>query len=314
MLRAILISAVSALLYTAIAAILDIVFLKDFKVKASWVTRHVIRFAVRFIWLVIFMYLSCKPFTIVTALTWMWSAEIFMCFMIVMAVCIGIPIEEDKSNDKSKDKSEDKSEEFDFAVYTIMATISVVVCIFGCFAPTQEMVNINNIAESKMVGSESVSSVLQQFKNTVGNKYSSSRFSVENSGMRRINDEDVLVYHVSSQSSEQYIPGYVIQNEGKSLEVIQKRIYFDESFYFGKDAKRAVRKKYQTEILGKHMFDIDDEYNPYEIFLYRENLLFSDGGDYGIIVLNLNDGTSEKYSESSGEIPEWVDFKSTYPR
>lgn len=312
MLRAILISAVSALLYTAIAAILDIVFLKDFKVKASWVARHVIRFAVRFIWLVIFMYLSCKPFTIVTALTWMWSAEIFMFFMIVMAAFFEISVE--RAEDESKDKSEDKSENFDFAVYTIMATISVVVCIFGCFAPTQEIVNVNNIAESKMVGSESVSSVLQQFKNTVSNKYNSSRFSVENSGMRRINDEDVLVYHVSSKSSEQYIPGYVIQKEGKSLEVIQKRIYFDESFCFGKDAKRAVRKKYQTEILGKHMFDIDDEYNPYEIFLYRENLLFSDGGDYGIIVLNLNDGTSEKYSESSGEIPEWVDFKSTYPR
>ncbi len=312
MLRAILISAVSALLYTAIAAILDIVFLKDFKVKASWVTRHVIRFAVRFIWLVIFMYLSCKPFTIVTALTWMWSAEIFMCFMIVMAVCIGISTEE--TEDKSKAKSEDKSEEFDFAVYTIMATISVVVCIFGCFAPTQEMVNINNIAESKMVGSESVNSVLQQFKNTVGNKYSSSRFSVENYGMRRINDEDALVYHVSSQSSEQYIPGYVIQKEGKSLEVIQKRIYFDESFYFGKDAKRAVRKKYQTEILGKHMFDIDDEYNPYEVFLYRENLFFSNGNDYGVIVLNLNNGTTEKYSASSGEVPKWVDFESTYPR
>ena len=312
MLRAILISAVSALLYTAIAAILYIVFLKDFKVKASWVTRHVIRFAVRFIWLVIFMYLSCKPFTIVTALTWMWSAEIFMCFMIVMAVCIGISTEE--TEDKSKAKSEDKSEEFDFAVYTIMATISVVVCIFGCFAPTQEMVNINNIAESKMVGSESVNSVLQQFKNTVGNKYSSSRFSVENYGMRRINDEDALVYHVSSQSSEQYIPGYVIQKEGKSLEVIQKRIYFDESFYFGKDAKRAVRKKYQTEILGKHMFDIDDEYNPYEVFLYRENLFFSNGNDYGVIVLNLNNGTTEKYSASSGEVPKWVDFESTYPR
>ena len=310
MLRLIITSGASALLYTALIDVLDIVFFKELEVERELVICNIILFLIRFAWTGLLMYLSCKPFTIVTALTWMWSAEIFMSFMIVMAVCIGIPIEEDKSKDKSKDKSE----EFDFAVYTIMATISVVVCIFGCFAPTQEMVNINNIAESKMVGSESVSSVLQQFKNTVGNNYSSSRFSVENSGMRRINDEDVLVYHVSSQSSEQYIPGYVIQKEGKLLEVIQKRIYFDESFYFGKDAKRAVRKKYQTEILGKHMFDIDDEYNPYEIFLYRENLLFSDGGDYGIIVLNLNDGTSEKYSESSGEIPEWVDFKSTYPR
>ena len=177
-----------------------------------------------------------------------------------------------------------------------------------------KIVNINDLADSKMVNSESVESVLDYFQKTVGNEYDGPRFSIEKSGMRKVNDEDVLVYHVSDKKSEQYIPGYVSQKDGKSPEVIQKRIYFDESFYFRKDAKRVVRKKYQTEILGKHMFDIDDEYNPYEIFLYRENLLFSDGGDYGIIVLNLNDGTSEKYSESSGEIPEWVDFKSTYPR
>ena len=50
-------------------------------------------------------------------------------------------------------------------------------------------------------------------------------------------------------------------------------------------------------------------------YLYIERIyFFSDGNDYGVIVLNLNDGTSEKYSESSGEVPKWVDFKSTYPR
>lgn len=298
MLRAILISAVSALLYTAIAAILDIVFLKDFKVKASWVARHVIRFAVRFIWLVIFMYLSCEPFTIITGIVWMWIPEL-----------VKIPILWFENVDYCSTFID-----CDILVSIAVGIVSVLLCIFTSFMPSQEIVNINDLADSKMVNSESVESVLDYFQETVGNEYDGPRFSVEKSGMRKVNNEDVLVYHVSDKKSEQYIPGYVIQKDGKSPEVIQKRIYFDESFYFGKDAKRAVRKKYQTEILGKHMFDIDDEYNPYEIFLYRENLLFSDGGDYGIIVLNLNDGTSEKYSESSGEIPEWVDFKSTYPR
>ena len=295
MLRAIVISIVSALLYTAIAAILNIVFLKDFKIKNKWIIRNIRLFAVRFLWTLLFMYFSCNPFIVTTGLVWMWIPEFFV-------VILSIPV------------TNKKSELFNYKVCLSMCVVSLLAGIVVYFAPTQEIVNVNDLDDSKISNSESVEFVLNQFQKTVGNDYDSPSFSVENSGMRRINDEDVLVYHVSSQSSEQYIPGYVIQKEGKSLEVIQKRIYFDESFCFGKDAKRAVRKKYQTEIIGKHMFDIDDEYNPYEVFLYRENLFFSNGDDYGVIVLNLNNGTSEKYSASGGEVPGWVDFESTYPR
>ena len=298
MLRLIITSGASALLYTALIDVLDIVFFKELEVERELVIWNIILFLIRFAWTGLLMYLSCEPFTIITGIVWMWIPELVK----ISILWFG---------------NVDYCSTFidcDILVSIAVGIVSVLLCIFTSFMPSQEIVNINDLADSKMVNSESVESVLDYFQETVGNEYGGPRFSVEKSGMRKVNNEDVLVYHVSDKKSEQYIPGYVIQKDGKSPEVIQKRIYFDESFYFGKDAKRAVRKKYQTEILGKHMFDIDDEYNPYEIFLYRENLLFSDGGDYGIIVLNLNDGTSEKYSESSGEIPEWVDFKSTYPR
>jgi len=298
MLRLIITSGASALLYTALIDVLDIVFFKELEVERELVIWNIILFLIRFAWTGLLMYLSCEPFTIITGIVWMWIPEL-----------VKIPILWFGNVDYRSTFID-----CDILVSIAVGIVSVLLCIFTSFMPSQEIVNINDLADSKMVNSESVESVLDYFQETVGNEYGGPRFSVEKSGMRKVNNEDVLVYHVSDKKSEQYIPGYVIQKDGKSPEVIQKRIYFDESFYFGKDAKRAVRKKYQTEILGKHMFDIDDEYNPYEIFLYRENLLFSDGGDYGIIVLNLNDGTSEKYSESSGEIPEWVDFKSTYPR
>ena len=298
MLRLIITSGASALLYTALIDVLDIVFFKELEVERELVIWNIILFRIRFAWTGLLMYLSCEPFTIITGIVWMWIPEL-----------VKIPILWFGNVDYCSTFID-----CDILVSIAVGIVSVLLCIFTSFMPSQEIVNINDLADSKMVNSESVESVLDYFQETVGNEYDGPRFSVEKSGMRKVNNEDVLVYHVSDKKSEQYIPGYVIQKDGKSPEVIQKRIYFDESFYFGKDAKRAVRKKYQTEILGKHMFDIDDEYNPYEIFLYRENLLFSDGGDYGIIVLNLNDGTSEKYSESSGEIPEWVDFKSTYPR
>lgn len=59
-------------------------------------------------------------------------------------------------------------------------------------------------------------------------------------------------------------------------------------------------------------FDIDNEYNPYEVFAYREKIFSSNGKDYGIVTLNLMDGTVNKYTEN--KIPSWVDFKTTYPR
>ena len=232
MLRLIITSGASALLYTALIDVLDIVFFKELEVERELVIWNIILFLIRFAWTGLLMYLSCEPFTIITGIVWMWIPEL-----------VKIPILWFGNVDYRSTFID-----CDILVSIAVGIVSVLLCIFTSFMPSQEIVNINDLADSKMVNSESVESVLDYFQETVGNEYDGPRFSVEKSGMRKVNNEDVLVYHVSDKKSEQYIPGYVIQKDGKSPEVIQKRIYFDESFYFGKDAKRAVRKQYQTEL------------------------------------------------------------------
>ena len=144
------------------------------------------------------------------------------------------------------------------------------------------------------------------------------KYDVDSPEMRQVKGENIAVYHIkdklaqSAGSSTEYIPGFAIQKENELPQIVSKRIYFDTSYINKRDALRTVRRKYQTVVIGAHKFDIDDDYNPYEIFEYRENLFSTNGKDYGIIVLNLMDGTSEKYQVE--EIPDWVDFKTTYPR
>ena len=226
MLRLIINSGASALLYTALIDVLDIVFFKELEVERELVIWNIILFLIRFAWTGLLMYLSCEPFTIITGIVWMWIPEL-----------VKIPILWFGNVDYRSTFID-----CDILVSIAVGIVSVLLCIFTSFMSSQEIVNSNDLADSKMVNSESVESVLDYFQETVGNEYGGPRFSVEKSGMRKVNNEDVLVYHVSDKKSEQYIPGYVIQKDGKSPEVIQKRIYFDESFYFGKDAKRAVRK------------------------------------------------------------------------
>ncbi len=111
-----------------------------------------------------------------------------------------------------------------------------------------------------------------------------------------------------------YIPGYFIQEEGELPKLVQNRIYYVTSYVNGRDVLRTIRRKYPTVILGDHKFDIDDNWNPYEVYVYRESMYASNGEDYGLIILNLKDGTSQKYPISEGKIPSWVDFETNYPR
>ena len=136
--------------------------------------------------------------------------------------------------------------------------------------------------------------------------------------MRQVNGKNITVYKVENKvgnlNDTEYIPGYFIQEEGEIPKLISKRIYYDTSYVNKKDALRTIRRKYPTVILGDHKFDIDDNWNPYEVFVYRESMYSSNGEDYGLIILNLKDGTSEKYPVHEGKIPSWVDFETNYPR
>ena len=83
MFKLIVISAVSSLLCTAIVAILEILFWDEFEIRLQWIAKNIAYFIIRFIWTSLFMYLSCKPFTMTIALIWMWVPETLICFTIV---------------------------------------------------------------------------------------------------------------------------------------------------------------------------------------------------------------------------------------
>ena len=156
--------------------------------------------------------------------------------------------------------------------------------------------------------------VLAKLELTIDNSNNfEKKYFVDSPEMRKVNGEDIAVYRIKNNSEQnEYIPGYFIQRSGKLPEIVNKRIYFDTSVFDKRDSLTTIRRKYPTVIIGDHKFDLDDDYNPYEIFEYREHLFSSNGKDYGIIVLNLMDGTSEKYTVD--KIPAWIDFTTTYSR
>lgn len=138
-----------------------------------------------------------------------------------------------------------------------------------------------------------------------------------NGNIRKVNGKSVRIERVAFECSEKkdnYVDCYIFPIDDKNSKTEVKTCYFDETFSAEKNTLTTLRRKYPTLILGEYELDVDDNYNPYEVYAYREKLYTSNGKDYGIIVLNLRDGTSKKYPASEENAPAWVDFQSTYPR
>ena len=172
--------------------------------------------------------------------------------------------------------------------------------------------DMSNVDVSYAVASDEV---LAKMELKIDNNWKD-KYDIGTPEMRNVNGKNLAVYHIKNLNdgidAEEYIPGFAVQEENQIPQIITKRIYFDTSYMNKKDALRTVRRNYPTIVLGEHKFDIDDEYNPYEVFAYRAKIFSSNGKDYGIVTLNLMDGTVNKYTEN--KIPSWVDFKTTYPR
>lgn len=254
-------------------------------------------FIIDFVYMMLFLYASCLELTILVVIRWMWP---------ILILDILILLRWD-------------NEDYELKSTCILAIISGIICVSVNFAPVQNLIfahDMKNVDISYAVTSDEILAKIDlKIDNSVYNK---DRYSVESPEMRLVGDKYIAVYHIicSSQyaGNTEYIPGYAVQESGKLPEIVPSRIYFDTSFIHSRDALRTVRRKYKTEVIGNHKFDIDNDGNPYEIFEYRENVYSSNGNDYGLIILNLNDGTSEKYPVSEKQIPEWVDFETTYPR
>ena len=251
-----------------------------------------------FLVLLIIFYFSCSPQTIVTVVKWTWIPLIII--VVGDLLC-------------------DNKEYFDieFHVTIIVAIISGIVCIANLFAPVQNLIYVHDMEDVEVTYAVSSDELLAKVELKIDNSKFAENYNIASPEMRHVDEKNIAVYHIvngTSGNATEYIPGYAIQEENEPPKIISKRIYFDTSYENKRDALRTVRRKYPTVILGDHRFDIDDKWNPYEIYEYRENVFYTNGKDYGIIILNLMDGTCEKYPTAENKTPSWVDFETTYPR
>lgn len=298
MLKTLLVSFIGALIYTAILAVVVAVVDKSIRAICEKIGYLAISFGVEFIWMILFLYVTCKPQTIFTVLSWMWPALIVN--LVVLYFFDG--------------------EEYEYIPVIVLAVISGTVCLSTIFGPVQNLIYAHDMENVDVTYAISSDEILANVELKIDNSNWKEKYSVDSPEMRKIGEKDVAVYHISDANAEdigkrtEYIPGYAIQEEGEFPKIVSKRIYFDTSYVNKKDALRTIRRKYATLVIGKHKFDIDDSWNPYMVYEYRENVFSSNGEDYGLIILNLMDGTCEKYPAFENKTPSWVDFKTTYPR
>ncbi len=299
MLDALLFSFIGALICTIVTSGVGLFIYRKSIYFDERVQYMIVSFIIDFVYMILFLYCSCLELTIFTVIRWMWP--ILIVDFLILLCC--------------------SNNEYELKSTCILALLSGVICFSVNFAPVQNLIfahDMKNVDISYAVTSDEILAKIDlKIDNSV---YDRDRYGVKPPEMRLVDNKYIAVYHiVDNQSSNgfgnsEYIPGYAIQEKGKLPEIVPCRIYFDTSFINRRDALRTIRRKYKTEVIGSHKFDIDDDGNPYEIFEYRENIYSSNGNDYGLIILNLNDGTSEKYPVSENKIPEWVDFETTQPR
>lgn len=299
MLKILGLSFIGALICTIITGIVTAIIRRNWDDFCKRIGFIEFSFFVEFIWMTAFLYCSCKPQILLTVIMWMWPAIIVNIIVIII----------------------EHSTYKDLIFCTILlALISGVICLSSIFGPVQNLIYVHDMESVDVTYAVSSEEILAKVELKIDNSEWKEYYSVDSPEMRQINGKNIAVYHIKStaigsgKNTTEYIPGYAIQEGNELPKIIAKRIYFDTSYINKKDALRTIRRKYQTVIIGDHKFDIDDNWNPYEVYEYREKTYSSNGKDYGLIILNLMDGTCEKYSAAENKIPSWVDFKTTYPR
>lgn len=298
MLKILLLSFIGALICTGVFIVCIVLSYRSWEEICKRISFFIFTFLLEFLWMSTFLYATCKPQTIFTVIMWMWPALIVSLIVeCIMDMTVA-----------------------DVKILIALTVISVLSCVSTAFGPVQNLIYKQDMQNVDITYAVSSDEILAKVELTIDNSDFRERYKIDSPEMRHVNGEDIAVYHISDAQAEgldgstEYIPGYAIQKENELPQIVNKRIYFDTSYINSKDALRTIRRKYPTVIIGDHKFDIDDDGNPYEVYEYRENYFSTDGKDYGLIILNLMDGTCEKYSAAENEIPSWVDFETTYPR
>lgn len=304
MLGALILSFIGALVFAILPLVGSIIInkVRDKAINYS-IGWTLFSFIINFAGLLTYLYVNCIEQTPLTAIRWMWPALLVEAFIGIFFV----------------DMYSDYPEQF--VITCVLALISAIICFSTLFGPVQNMVYTHDMEKVDITYAVKSDEILAKVELSIDNaSYEWDRYSVESPEMRQVNGEFIAVYHIIDNKADcgggntEYIPGYGIQEKGELPKIISKRIYFDTSYVGKKDALRTIRRKYPTIVIGDHKFDIDDEWNPYEIFEYREKKYSTTGEDYGLIILNLMNGTCEKYPVAEGKIPSWVDYTTTYPR
>lgn len=299
MLKILLLSFIGALICTGITVVAAGIIRRNSEEFHKRIAFFIFTFLAEFVWMLSFLYGTCKPETFFTVIMWMWPALIAILIISII------------------DKN---TYDADCVVLLVLIAISALACVSTAFGPVQNLIYKQDMQNVDITYAVSSDEILAKVELTIDNSNFRERYEIDSPEMRHVNGEDIAVYHIRDAQAEalngstEYIPGYAIQKENELPQIVNKRIYFDTSYINSKDALRTIRRKYPTVIIGDHKFDIDDDGNPYEIYEYRENYFSTDGKDYGLIILNLMNGTCEKYSTAENEIPSWVDFETTYPR
>ncbi len=299
MLQALFFALVGALICrVAISLVVFIIYKKEnLYFRLIW---EIVWLFIDFIYMGIVLYTSCIEQTIISVMRWMWPILLVEVVLLLFLICLEGVL-------------------YDVISSFVLCVISGIFCMITLFGPVQNLTYAYDMQDVDVTFAISSDEILAKVELKIDNSINGrDKYYVRSPEMRKIDGKFIAVYHIinkdDSCNDTDYIPGYAIQEQRKLPQIVSKRIYFDTSYVNQRDALRTVRRKYPTLVIGNNKFDIDDDWNPYEVFEYRENRLFSNGKDYGLIILNLRDGTCEKYCVADNNIPDWVDFKTTYPR
>lgn len=269
-------------------------------------------FMLDFMWMAVFLYVSCSAQTFLTMAIWIWPA------LILHFIVRGV---QDAKNIEG------------YTIIILFAISLIMLIVSSIIKPVQNLIYVHddkNIDVTYTISSDEILARLNV--NIMDGTKLSQHYSVDSPEMRKIGGKDVAIYHIRDKNDgdTEYIPGYIIMEKNEKPKIISKRLYYDPSYYNGKDALRTVRREYPDIYIGEAKFDVDDEYNMYRVYEYRENFLYTDKEKdgvsankkekdistekkgYGLITINLHDGEVQKYPE--GEILDWIDFKTTEPR
>lgn len=265
-----------------------------------------IMFFIEFLYMALVLYASCIAYTVLSVLTWSWPAYILHIIIVRIAFydCYLHPIE--------------------VITQIVLPVLSLIMLFILIFQPAQNLLYVHDMKNVDIAYSISSDEILAKvdisIQNGGKNEYrGGDKYAITEGEMRHVSGKDLAVYRIydngSAEDHSDYIPGYIIKESDKNPEIISKRIYYDPSYLNNRDALRTVRRAYPTTcIIGEPKFDINDQWDPYLVYQYRENFLFcSDNESYGVILLNMQNGNVEKYAGNSA-LPSWVDFKTTAPR